>query len=284
MRTARIHLDASLDLGSGAKRSSLAPAPAAFPLAVLVAAASLAGIYSPATYARETAAWAAQGIAQDWFDLLFTVPWLLITGALALRGSARAAILLAGGASYVLYEFVIYAFAVHFNAVFLVYCATLGLSFFSTIAAIGFASRLPPPVPWSNRRRGLVGGFLVLLGAMFAATWLAEILPALAKGTTPSSIIQAGLMTNPVHVMDLSIVLPIHFAVGIAVLYHRRRGVTLAPIVLAFDLVMTASIAAMMLLMRARGSETSAALTVAMGALSVASAALLGQVMPRRAP
>ena len=83
-----------------------------------MAAASLAGICVRSTYARETAGWAAQGIGQDWFDLMFAVPWFAVTAALSLRGSERALLLLAGGVAYAFYELVIYAFAIHFNAMF----------------------------------------------------------------------------------------------------------------------------------------------------------------------
>ena len=104
---------------------------AAFPLAALVAFVSLVGILGHGSYAQETPNWAAQGVGQDWADLLLAVPALAITGWLALRGSRRALPVLAGVMLYTFYEFVVYGFAVHFNALFLAYCATLGVTFFS---------------------------------------------------------------------------------------------------------------------------------------------------------
>ena len=47
-------------------------------LATALAAISACGIALPSTYARETAAWAAQAVGQDWFDLLIAVPWLVL--------------------------------------------------------------------------------------------------------------------------------------------------------------------------------------------------------------
>ena len=88
-------------------------------MAVLLAAISLGGLLSSA-YARETPAWAAQAIGQDWFDVLIAAPWIAICGAAARRGSYRWGVLLAGGYGYVVYELLIYAFAVHFNVLFLV--------------------------------------------------------------------------------------------------------------------------------------------------------------------
>jgi hypothetical protein len=94
-------------------------------LAALLAALSLGGLLSPATYARETANWAAQAVGQDWVDLLLAVPWLAGSAAYAGRGSSPARLLLAGAFLYTAYEAVIYAFAVRFNALFLLYCGTL---------------------------------------------------------------------------------------------------------------------------------------------------------------
>lgn len=46
-------------------------------VAVLVAAASAAGIFLKSIYAQETASWAAQGIGQDFVNLAVAVPALL---------------------------------------------------------------------------------------------------------------------------------------------------------------------------------------------------------------
>jgi hypothetical protein len=248
----------------------------ALPLALLVAAASLGGIVLPATYARETANWAAQGVGQDWADLLLAVPWLAIAGVLARSGSRRALLLLGGGFFYTLYEFAIYAFAVHFNALFLVYCAVLGLSAFGLA---GVAAIL-----WNEDARGwysgpvptrAVGIFLTAVGVLFSLLWLAEIVPALARGTVPRSVMEAGAATNPVHVIDLSVVLPVHIIAGISLLRRRPLGYALAPIVLGFGVLMAASIAGLMLVMRHRGFETSWAVFGGMALVILASVAAL---------
>src|SRR5262252_1287924 len=105
--------------------SRVLPIVAAYPLAALVVLASIGGLLVDDVYARESANWAAQGVGQDWVDLVVAVPWLVLSGIFAQRGSRAALLLLAGGLVYTLYEFVIYALALHFNALFLVYCAVL---------------------------------------------------------------------------------------------------------------------------------------------------------------
>src|SRR5919197_385957 len=114
---------------------------AALALAAAFAATSLGGLLLPSTYARETASWRAQALGQDWFDLLVVVP-VLVTGAIRVpRGSRAARIVLGGALIYSAYSFVLCAFAVHFNALFLVYCAGLGSSVFSAAGLLATAFR-----------------------------------------------------------------------------------------------------------------------------------------------
>jgi hypothetical protein len=51
------------------------------PLAALFAASSLGGIPLPDVYAREAPLWAAQGVGQNWVDLIVAVPLLLISAS-----------------------------------------------------------------------------------------------------------------------------------------------------------------------------------------------------------
>jgi hypothetical protein len=259
---------------------SRAPLLGVLALVALVAAASLGGLLWPAAYARETANWAAQAVGQDWGDLLLAVPWLAVTGALAWRGSLRAALLAAGGALYVFYEFVIYAFGVHFNGLFLVYCATLGVAFFTLAGvALRFAR-----LEW--RRLYLDGAplratatTLLAIGTFFTLAWLSEIVPALARGTLPASTAEAGAITNPVHVIDLAVILPLHVVAGVALLRRRPVGLVLAPVLLGFGVLMSLSIAGMMLVMRARGLAASFGVVGAMTALGVATAVVLAALL-----
>ena len=99
-------------------------------VAALVATAALGGIFLPATYRREAPSWAAQGIGQDWVNLLLVAPAIAVLSVVVARGSRSARLLLGGALLYVVYSFLLYAFAVHFNPLFLVYCAALGLGFY----------------------------------------------------------------------------------------------------------------------------------------------------------
>jgi hypothetical protein len=253
---------------------------AAFPLALLLAVASLSGILFPATYARETASWAAQAVGQDWVDLILAGPWLVVTGLLAQRGSPRALLLLAGGFLYTFYTFAIYGFAVHFNGLFLVYCAGLGLSFFvlAGMARQAFREQVTRWCAEAAPMRG-VGVLLIIIGSLFAAAWLGEILPAIAHDAVPTSVAESGVATNPVHVLDLSFLLPIHIIVGISLLRRRSEGYTLAAVVLGFGVLMAAAIAGLTLSMRGSGFHMSWIVFGATTILSAAEAAALALLL-----
>jgi hypothetical protein len=240
-------------------------------IAVLLAGLSLAGLCCDAVYAREAPAWVAQAIGQDWFDLLIAAPWIAVCG-IGARHSRRWRILLAGAYAYTVYELAIYAFAVHFNALFLIYCATLGLAGFALVWII---IELAPHAPRIDRRSArIAGGFLVGVGLVFAALWLAEDIPAVLRNTAPRSLQEAGLFTNPVHVIDLAFVLPAHVIAGVIV--WRTRAALFAQIVLAFGVLMAASIGGM--LVTIGGGPIAAA----MFAIAFASAAILARTFTSR--
>lgn len=252
---------------------------AAWPVALLLAAVSLGGLLTDA-YAREQPAWLDQAVGQDWFDLVIAAPWIAIC-AVGARTSRSWRVLLAGAYAYTVYEMLIYAFAVHFNALFLAYCATLGLAAFGLIALLGELRADPPAIDRRGARLG--GGFLVALGAVFALMWLAEDLPAVLHAAQPPSLVETGLFTNPVHAIDLSFVLPAHVVTG-ALLWRRRdAGLLYGPVVLAFGVMMAASIGGMMVAIALRGGEAAIPVIDAMVLVTVASAGVLARLLRARA-
>lgn len=249
------------------------PAALSLPLAALLAVAALAGMAAPDVYARETPLWAAQGIGQDWVDLLVVAPLLALSAAFALRGSRLFALLLGGTLAYSAYSLVLYAFAMHFNSLFLVYSAGLGLAFYGVLTMIAAFARedvrgwFGPRVPLR-----LAGGFSVLLGAAFYVLWLAEVIPALLANQVPKSVTDVGLITNPVQILDIGIVLPAFIVGGVALIRKRATGYWLVPVMLAFGVVMDLALFGMTVSMAARrvaAQGPPAALFVGMAAVGV---------------
>ena len=252
---------------------------AVWPLAVLLAAMSLGGLLLPSAYAREAPAWVLQAKGQDWFDLLIVVPWLVVCG-IAVRDRSRTyrwRVLLAGTYAYCVYELCIYAFAIHFNGMFLLYCATLGVSAFGLISLLGELAHQRHAI--DHRAARLGGSFLVAVGGVFALLWLAEIVPALIAGQPSKELVETGLVTNPVHVIDLAFVLPVHLVVGVSLWNRHRTGEVYGPIVIAFGIVMAASIGGMMIAIAAMGGGFVLPVTLALLGIAGASAGILLRVL-----
>src|SRR5881275_1920578 len=176
--------------------------------ALLVLLASASGILLKSIYARETLSWAVQGIGQDIVNIVAVVV-LFIAVYFVNKGSVKAFLVWSGFLLYLIYAYVIYAFDVHFNRLFLVYVAILGLSFY---ALVGSAIRLHLESLQgyfsATTKARAVGVFLLVLGLVFYLLWLSEEIPALLTGKIPPSVRENGLLTNPVHVLDLGLLLP----------------------------------------------------------------------------
>jgi hypothetical protein len=245
-------------------------------LAVSLAAVSAAGAFLPGTYEREVPSMAAQGAGQDIIDLFLVVP-LLVLSLVLLRKKVRAALFIFGGTVfYVLYSFVIYALGVNFNSLFFLYCATLGLSLYLFILVMVEAGRTEveswfgPGVP-----SRLVGGYLVLVAVMFYALWLKDTVPAVLGGTVPASVSDYNLLVNPVHVLDMAVALPGLIVAAVLLLRGRRLGYVLAPMALAFTVILAVALTGMVLSVRARGIAEDASVAGIFVVLSVISTVLL---------
>ncbi|GLI27265.1 hypothetical protein ARHIZOSPH14_15070 [Agromyces rhizosphaerae] len=237
-------------------------------IAVLVVASSLLGLLLPSVYAREVEDWRLQAWGQDVGNLASVV--VLIVGMRLLKTRRSIGVpLWLGALFYVLYAFVIYVFGVHFNELFLLYTAILGLSVFTVVFAIPVL-RNQPKVP--KGPRVLAGWALVTLGILFALLWLGEIVPALLSGQTPASITDAGLISNPVHVIDLAVVLPALTATGWLTLKDRSWGLFLAGPWLVFAVLMAASVVAGSLFLLADGATEAVVPAVALSVVAIAGA------------
>ena len=170
--------------------------------------------------AAEHPNWAAQGIGQAAVDFFVVMPGLLICALLFWRGSQRVIGIWQGLLLYVAYSYVLYSFFVHFSALFVPYIALLGLSVHLLIASVGAAE----PPSFTRAQRRTIAGFLWVASVLFGALWLKEIIAAIAAGTTPQSALDAGLIVNPVHVLDLALFLPGLLITALLLRRGDRRG------------------------------------------------------------
>lgn len=222
-------------------------------IAVLVLVASIMGLTDPDVYGQETVNWATQAKGQDVGNLLAVVV-LLVSAAGYRRGSARAGLVWLGALLYLVYAFVVYAVAVHLNDLFLVYVAVLGLSAWAVIFHVGALRREPVTFP-AGRTRRTAAAVIAAVGVLFGGLWLGELVPALLIGEVPASLVEAGLWVNPIHVVDLSMVLPAFVLTGVAAWRGRGWGLFWLAPWLVFSVLMGTSIVAAMLLMAAGGES-----------------------------
>lgn len=256
---------------------------ASFPLAALVAVASGAGLFWPQTYAQERPLWAAEGMGGDAVNLALVVPVLLASAIFARRGSLTARTAWMGTLFYLIYNFLIYTFAVHFNALFLVYCGALGLG---ALALAGSLPALPSEEIAEAYGPGapvrLVAVLFFLFATLVAVGWLREDIPALLSGQTPQSIREVGLFTNPPHVLDLSLLLPGLFITAIMLLRRRPLAFVLAPALMTFLALMSAQLAGLVVALIWKGFAAGYTMAFAFLALGAGFGALQAVFCRRR--
>lgn len=239
------------------------------PIAVLAIAASLAGVSVDETYAKETENWAGQAIGQDIANLV-AFPAMLLLAFAARRGSLRAYLAWTGVAAFSVYSFAIYAFAVNFGRFFLLYVAVFGLSVYALAGGLAVIdpaavkSRFSPETPVRS-----TAVLLIVIGSLFYLLWLSEVVGAIVANQTPAATVEAGLATNPVHVLDMGILLPAAIAGGVLLLKRRPWGYLLAPAVLGALLFLSVGIVAAMLVLGSRGLEAPVGVTAAIAVLTV---------------
>jgi hypothetical protein len=242
--------------------------------ALLVLLASVSGILLKSTYARETTSWAIQGIGQDIVNIVAVVV-LFIAVYFIYKESVKAVLVWSGVLLYLIYAYVIYAFDVHFNSLFLVYVAILGLSFYALGGSVIHFHLDSLQASFSaNTIARVVSVFLLLLGIVFYLLWLSEDIPALLAGKIPQSVSQANLPTNPVHVLDLGLYLPAIIITGLLLWRRKPLGYLFAGPFLVFSILTGAAILAIFLVTSSKGMPTSIGVEVVFAVLILISLVL----------
>jgi len=219
-------------------------------IVLLVAVTAVAGLFWPPTYARETSYGRFGGYSSDIVDLFLVVPILLISGIRAYRGSVPARLVWLGTQGYLLYNFVIYAFGVHFNALFLIYGATLSLCLYATIFALPFvplaqiAQTYGPGAP-----RKTIAIVFAVLAVQTAAFDVRDDIAAILAGQVPKDIMDANQPVNFIHVLDPAFLLPALCITAVLLWRRKPSGYALAPIFLTLLAIMSMELLSIMTVM-----------------------------------
>jgi len=255
------------------------------PLSLLVIGVSCIGLLTPDFYSRESSNWQAQSIGQDLIDLSVIIPVLLISATMAFGGHRLARMIWAGVNVYLVYTFAIYAFDVHFNSVFLFYCICLGLAFYSIMYFL-YTELLNPgnAITLHNPLRKVIGIYFIITAVLFYGLWLSDVLTAMFYNVPAESLKDINLPTNPVHVIDLSVILPGFAVLGVLLLRRHHLGFLLAPVMLSFTLLMNITIAVLNIVMQNSGVEANGMITIIMLLLAVFNVVLLFKVSQTNRP
>ncbi|MEM6348117.1 MAG: hypothetical protein AAF927_29820 [Bacteroidota bacterium] len=205
------------------------------PLLLLLGLEAYWGAFDPSTYQAESTALTTHLGWQGRLNLFVVIPLLGLSLWQMHRQNARWILCFGGVIFYSLYQAFCYAFGLHFNSLFIIYCLHLALSFYLFVFFTRKASRLEistlfresAPLKW-------IGGFLILMALLFYSIWLSELIPALRNASLPASLAQQDLRVNPRHVLDLGIVLPSMLVLGILLMRKHGMGYLVSAIFLLY--------------------------------------------------
>jgi len=222
-------------------------------IAILICLTSWQGLTSTETYVKETPNWAIQAMGQDLINICI-LPFYLLSALFIARENTYSPLIWVGISFYFIYTFLIYCFDVHFNQLFLLYTLILGLTIYSLVFLL-YAYRNKFKVTKINSMLSqLTGGYFIFVAVLFYGVWFSEIILANLLKTTPKGLEQ--LPTNPIHVLDMCIVLPGIFISGILLIRKTELGYFLAPVILTFSLLMELTIGVLLVIIAKHRQES----------------------------
>jgi hypothetical protein len=175
--------------------------------------------------------------------LAVALPALLAGMELARRNVLWGQILWLGALAYITYNAVFFAYAVHFNRLFLLNVAMLSLGVWSMVTLLrvigpeAFRARLAGRIPVRA-----LAGYLLVTTALFTLLWLKDIVPAIAGGTAPVSLKRTGMVTNAIEMTDLAFGFPLTALSAIWLWQRRAWGYVLAGTFLVYGLLESISV------------------------------------------
>jgi hypothetical protein len=273
------------------------------PIFILTLAAALAGLwpaegapYSLTTFRGEevtinarglyywdTVSSAAQMQANDLVALVLGLPLLAVSSWLALRGSLRGRLLLAGTLGFILYTYITMVFGAHYNALFLVYVALFSLSLFAFVLVMMTFDLERLPAHFSeNLPRGWIAGLLFFVAAFLSLAWLGRILPTLGpislslweKGGVRGIPVLENTTSMFIQAMDLGIIVPVCILSGILLLRRKTWGYLLASVGLTKFLTLGVAVSLMGLNMARVGEPVSVVELVIFPGMALAGVAM----------
>lgn len=212
-------------------------------LAVVAALTTAISVFFPSVF-RDPAMTAGNARGTALVMLVVALPTLLAGMTLAWRGILWGRVIWLGALAYLTYNAIFFAYAIHFNRLFLLSAAMLLLGVWSIITLL----REIRPEAFRDRLEGrlpvrAIAGYLLVTTALFALLWLKDILPAIGAGTAPGSLKRTGMVTNAIQMTDLAFGFPLTALAGVWLWQRRAWGYVLAGVFLVYGLLESISVA-----------------------------------------
>jgi hypothetical protein len=202
-------------------------------IAVLMAAASAAGLWVQRLYPDPT--WASAALrGGDLVSLAVATPVLLVALVGAIRGSRRAQLVWIGTLAYAVYNYAYYVFGSAFNDIFLLHVALFGASVFAlglalaSLDAGGIAAAFSARTParW-------IGGFLLATGAALGGAWGWLSLRFAITGKLPGGVYPAAAI-HLVYTLDLALLAPSLVLAGVLLWRRAAWGLVLGTVLCVY--------------------------------------------------
>lgn len=245
-------------------------------LAILVVVCSIVGLTTQNFYNLETPNWKIQAIGQDAINLFVGIPFLLVSAFYIFIKKLKALSIWGGTMIYFLYTFSIYCFNIHFNTLFLVYCFALSVAFYSVLYYLYLITTQKINLVFKKNNINLILGiYLLLIGVLFLFLWLSSIIPAIIANTIPKDLFESGLFTNPVHVIDIAILIPALIFVGVLLIKKKAVAGILGNTLLSFSIIMNITVGYLAYFMFQNKLTSSFSVVFIMGGLTIVSSILI---------
>jgi len=194
-----------------------------FSLAFLSLIASLIGVLNHGIYSKVVNTEFLPGvISQDVTTIVASVI-ILFCIVRTKEGDFIKQIIVLGIISYLFYAYGIYVIEQFYNALYFLYMAIFGLSFYSIIyGVVNIRQDILQKVQLPKLMRNVSIGCLLFVPALFIPLWLSKLLPLIQNG-------QKIEFTYSIYILDLCFIMPLFIIIAIMTAKKEGLGLLLAP-------------------------------------------------------
>jgi len=194
-----------------------------FLLALLSLIASLIGALNPGIYSKVVDPEFLPGmISQDLTTIIASIIILFCIVRTKKEDFIKQIIVL-GIIAYLFYAYGIYVIEQFYNALYFLYMAIFGLSFYSIVyGVVNIRQDILQRVQLPRLMRNVSIGFLLFVPVLFFPLWISKLLPLIQTGQK----IEA---TYSIYIMDLCFIMPLFIIIAIMTAKELGLGLLLTP-------------------------------------------------------